>query len=97
MYSDWFERSNHKNVNDSDGKVHRNFMKVERALSAAVSSALSLLSSPYRAPASPLEHSIRPAFPHHNIYLYSGFKSPFSIFSYSVKLISGPAFSRLLF
>lgn len=35
--------------------------------------------------------------PHHNIYLYSGFKSPFSIFSYSVKLMSGPALSRLRF
>ena len=41
-----------------------------------------------------LKHQTRP---HHSIYLYSGFRSPFSIFSYSVKLISGPAFSRFLF
>ncbi len=33
----------------------------------------------------------------YSIYLYSGFMSPFSTFSYSVSPRSGPAFSLLLF
>lgn len=42
-------------------------------------------------------YCLSPTQPDHNIYLYSGFISPFSIFSYSVNPKSGPAFSRLLF